>query len=135
MSALGQKRTYAPIGDVRFTPNSDHESGHRQTPMSALPSKADMCDAKGNVRYGPIADINHFSERRDMPWLSGSHTRWDITNIIPGRWQVIRKTQRRIVLEKLSWPQINIDVFHVSFAVGIGKNSKTLHTLIVSPST
>jgi hypothetical protein len=25
--------------------------------MSALPAKADMCGARRNVRYGPIADI------------------------------------------------------------------------------
>src|SRR5215831_19067691 len=42
--------------NVRFTPNSDRESGHRQTVMSALPLKADMCGAAGDVRYGPIAD-------------------------------------------------------------------------------
>jgi hypothetical protein len=59
------------------------------------------------------------------------HARWDITNIIPRRWEVIRKTQRRIVLEKLSL-QINIDVFHVSFAVGIGKDAKACHALIAS---
>ena len=37
MSALGQKRTYA-----------------LQQAMSALPPKADMCDAKTNVCFGPI---------------------------------------------------------------------------------
>src|SRR5262245_48544078 len=42
---------------VRFTPNSDRESGHRQTLMSALPPKADMCGATRDVRFGPIADI------------------------------------------------------------------------------
>src|SRR5215467_6776115 len=31
--------------DVCFTPNSDRESGHRQTVRSALPPKADMCGA------------------------------------------------------------------------------------------
>jgi len=30
---------------VRFTPNSDRESGLSQTVMSALPPKADMCGA------------------------------------------------------------------------------------------
>ena len=40
MSALGQKRTFAV-----------------QTAMSALPPKADMCSAKRDVRYVPIADI------------------------------------------------------------------------------
>jgi hypothetical protein len=41
---------------VRFTPNSDRESGHQQTVMSALPPKADVC-ANTNVCYGPIADM------------------------------------------------------------------------------
>jgi hypothetical protein len=41
MSALGQKRTSAP-----------------QQVMSALPSKADMCGATRDVRFGPIADIS-----------------------------------------------------------------------------
>jgi hypothetical protein len=31
---------------VRFTPNSDRNSGHRQIVMSALLPKADMCSAK-----------------------------------------------------------------------------------------
>ena len=41
---------------VCFTPNSDRESGLRQTVMSALPPKADMCSALVHVRFGPIAD-------------------------------------------------------------------------------
>src|SRR5262245_37426852 len=41
---------------VRFTPDSDQESGHRQPVMSALPPKADMCGATRDVRFGPIAD-------------------------------------------------------------------------------
>src|SRR5262249_36559018 len=45
------------LADVRFTPNSDRESGHPQTVMSALPPKADMCSASGYVRFGPEADI------------------------------------------------------------------------------
>src|SRR5262245_5977668 len=54
MSALGQKQTYA----VR-------------QPMSALPPKADMCGATGNVRYGPKADmagleIDHQLERGQL---------------------------------------------------------------------
>jgi hypothetical protein len=40
MSALGQKRTFAP---------------HKV--MSALPPKADMCSAQAHVCFGPIADI------------------------------------------------------------------------------
>ena len=41
MPALGQKQTCAV-----------------QNGMSALPPRADMCDATGDVRFGPIADIN-----------------------------------------------------------------------------
>src|SRR5262245_4814894 len=44
---------------VRLTPNSDRVSGPRQTVMSALPPKADMCGAIWDVRFGPIADIAH----------------------------------------------------------------------------
>jgi hypothetical protein len=40
MSALGHKRTFAA-----------------QKGMSALPPKADMCGAKRNIRFVPIADI------------------------------------------------------------------------------
>src|SRR5262245_12122528 len=42
---------------VRFTPNSDRESGHQHTIMSALPPKADMCSALADVCFGPKADI------------------------------------------------------------------------------
>src|SRR5262245_29037778 len=45
--------------DVRFTPNSDRDSGLPQTVMSALPLKADICGAKADVRFGPEAEINH----------------------------------------------------------------------------
>jgi len=42
---------------VRFTPDSDRESGFPRKVMSALPPKADMCGALAYVRYGPKADI------------------------------------------------------------------------------
>jgi hypothetical protein len=42
---------------VCFTPNSDRESGLRQTVMSALPPKADMCGATRDVCFGPKADM------------------------------------------------------------------------------
>ena len=35
---------------VRFTPNSDRESGLAKKVMSALPPKADMCGATRDVR-------------------------------------------------------------------------------------
>jgi len=57
---------------VRFTPNSDRESGHQQPVMSALPPKADMCSARAYVRYGPIADIAlvvRHNERDRQPCL------------------------------------------------------------------
>jgi hypothetical protein len=44
-------------GHVRFTPNSDRESGFSQEVMSALPPKADICSALAHVRFGPKADI------------------------------------------------------------------------------
>jgi len=50
------------ITDVRFTPNSDRESGHQQTVMSALPPKADMCSAMADVCFGPKADIKLTAE-------------------------------------------------------------------------
>jgi len=36
-------------GHVRFTPNSDRESGHAAMVMSALHLKADMCGALSHV--------------------------------------------------------------------------------------
>jgi hypothetical protein len=45
------------ISHVRFTPNSDRESGFPQTAMSALPPKADMCSALAHVCFGPEADM------------------------------------------------------------------------------
>src|SRR5262249_24781094 len=38
---------------VRFTPNSDRESGLPAKVMSALSPKADMCGATEDFRYGP----------------------------------------------------------------------------------
>src|SRR5262249_17714882 len=43
--------------DVRFTPNSDRESGIPANVTSALPPKADMCSALVHVCFGPKADI------------------------------------------------------------------------------
>jgi len=42
---------------VRFTPNSDRESGFPQQATSALPPEADMCGALAHVCFGPKADI------------------------------------------------------------------------------
>ena len=53
------------IGHVRFTPNSDHESGFPHNGMSALPPKADMCSALAHVCFGPIADIGSTSDKSD----------------------------------------------------------------------
>jgi hypothetical protein len=61
-----EKATYVRFGsladicaaqrDVRFTPNSDRESGLSQQVMSALHLKADMCGAVAEVCCGPYAD-------------------------------------------------------------------------------
>src|SRR5262245_51726930 len=42
---------------VRFTPDSDRESGFPRKVMSALPPTADMCGATRDVRFGPKVDI------------------------------------------------------------------------------
>ena len=59
---------------VRFTPNSDHESGFPQQAMSALPPKADLCGATRDDRFGPIADM---SCRADRPRLDD-----DVSNVV-----------------------------------------------------
>src|SRR5262245_16510831 len=59
MSALGQKRTYAlhqPMSAL--PPIATAKADFPQTAMSALPPKADMCGANGDVCFGPIADIS-----------------------------------------------------------------------------
>ena len=53
---------------VCFTPNSDHESGHLQEFMSALPPKADMCAALAYVCFGPKADIRSTSDEHSDAW-------------------------------------------------------------------
>jgi hypothetical protein len=56
---------------VRFTPDSDPESGLPRKVMSALPPKADMCGATRDVRFGPKAGIQLAGTRKE---LSGIHT-------------------------------------------------------------
>jgi hypothetical protein len=46
----GPSRNCSASRHVCSTPESDRESGLPQTGMSALPPKADMCSARGNVR-------------------------------------------------------------------------------------
>src|SRR5262245_39056707 len=54
MSALGQKQTFA-----------------LHQPMSALPPKADMCGARGYVRFGPGADSCGATKRSLFDHLVG----------------------------------------------------------------
>ena len=58
--------------DVRFTLNSDRESGFPQKAMSALPPKADMCGATVHVHFVPIADIRPLL-KSEMPWRLTRH--------------------------------------------------------------
>jgi hypothetical protein len=59
MSALGNKRTYAPQKAMSaLPPDSDQESDLSQKPMSALTPKADVCSALANVCFGPKADMH-----------------------------------------------------------------------------
>src|SRR5262249_9635319 len=86
MSALGQKQDMCSANrHVRFTPNSDRESGLPQPVMSALPPKADMCGALAHVCFGPIADscsaarvslFDHFVRDGHYPWrqLDAEHS-------------------------------------------------------------
>jgi hypothetical protein len=53
---------------VRFTLNSDRESGLPHTVMSALPLKADVCDANRQVCFGPKADIGQTSDEHSDAW-------------------------------------------------------------------
>src|SRR5262249_16146891 len=62
----------AATSDDRFTPNSDHESGHPQTVMSALPPKADMCSALAHVCFEPIADIGAILTVAWMFWRASA---------------------------------------------------------------
>src|SRR6188474_2853233 len=62
-SALGQKQTFAMHQPMSaLLPYSDRKSGLRQTIMSALPPKADMCGAVAHVGFGPEADIPLFDD-------------------------------------------------------------------------
>src|SRR5262245_30948870 len=56
MPPLNCVRLCAAKRHVRHNPNSDRESRHPQTILSALTPKADMCGAKANV-FGPKADM------------------------------------------------------------------------------
>jgi hypothetical protein len=77
--------------DFRFTPESDRESGHPQTTMSALPLKADMCSAVGHVCFGPIADILRLLGR----FAAACH-RWITRLIVPIQYRRAASTERRV---------------------------------------
>src|SRR4029079_11465667 len=59
--------------DVRFTPNSDRESGLRQPVMSALPPIADICGANRHICFGPKAAITPLT-RAPRPPRKESHS-------------------------------------------------------------
>ena len=57
MSALGQKQTCALQNLMSaLPPIATAKADMPQMVMSALPPKAEMCGATGDVRFGPIAD-------------------------------------------------------------------------------
>jgi hypothetical protein len=60
----GHKQTQALQRGCPPYPDSYRESGHRQPVVSALRSKADMCGARSQVRYGPEADMRFTRSRR-----------------------------------------------------------------------
>jgi hypothetical protein len=53
---------------VRFTPNSDRESGHVPLVISALPPEADICSALAYVCFGPIAHSSGLCEQAHSAW-------------------------------------------------------------------
>jgi hypothetical protein len=73
MSALGHKRTFAV-----------------QNGMSALPPKADMCNAQADVRYVPEADMNE-SKLKLVQLLSHALGRTDVeyTYCQSGLWRTL----------------------------------------------
>jgi hypothetical protein len=58
-------------GHVRFTPESDRESGFPRKVMSAFPPKADMCGATSHVRFVPKADSCTAAKRSLFDHLVG----------------------------------------------------------------
>src|SRR5262249_42462085 len=73
LSALGHKSAYAVQTAVSALPPKATAKGFPQTGMSALPPKADMCGAKADVRFGPIADISH--RGRMLMFAERTHSR------------------------------------------------------------
>jgi hypothetical protein len=66
----------AATSHVRFTPNSDRESEIPQKAMSALPPKADMCSARGDVCFGPAfpdLNIREIRRRQRKYWTAFKH--------------------------------------------------------------
>jgi hypothetical protein len=92
-------------GDVRFAPNSDRKSEHRQNAMSALPPKADVCGATADVCYGPEADIhasiNNFirtcMQRCRNIYLQALRG-FEIDDELESRWLDDRKISRLVTL-------------------------------------
>jgi hypothetical protein len=89
MSALGQKQTFRSA-----------------SAMSALPPKADMCGARGNVRFGPKADISvirlQFSDLcvgSERP--SGKRTNDSLGKFAPPHW-IPRGSGQGIVAGRVS---------------------------------
>src|SRR5262249_8830565 len=81
---------------VRFTPNSDRESGHPRAVMSALPPKADMCGALAHVGFGPKVDMYLFDH-----FVSGyEQRRWHTEAERFGRLGIDRKQNSCRLLDR-----------------------------------
>ena len=112
MSALGQKQTFA-----------------LQKVMSALPPKADMCSAQGNVRFVPIADISN------SPTLAPQYTP---INFNPA---TIRTSPRALsIIGGRHWipnvvPRIAPSVTAMPYTHKSGGNAFTIATLPSNPAT
>jgi len=79
--------------------------------MSALPPKADMCSARGHVRFGPIADIGQSGVRPRASCLHSGKRLIDVGNDVVWVLDADRKPDvslRDAGLELLFWRQLRV---------------------------
>jgi hypothetical protein len=98
---------------VRFTPNNDRKSGHAAKAMSALPPKADMCDATSDVCYGPIADIRVLASHPTKPQGHCTGFFWREAERYSG---LLGRPTLRVLFEHFAVDHLIVD--RVEFVVG-----------------
>src|SRR5262245_39136295 len=103
----------AAKGNVRFTPNSDRESRHPQTVMSALPPTADMCGALAHVCYGPKADI---AEIRLVELI----VQTDAHEVVGQMCADLNETEGFIAKAVMEGAEVHVEVFDFPGHSGVG---------------